>query len=130
MIGENYIKRLKKLSYSKLKKKAWKVWSLKRRKAEADYRGLVTCVTCGNLKPYKEVDLGHFCHGKLDFHPQATQIQCSRCNRFLHGNLGNYAIWLDKKYGYGTAEKLKILAAKQKPRPYEKDELIDIILGR
>jgi hypothetical protein len=127
MKQENYLKRLKKLSYPKLSKRAWRVWSLKRRKEACDSRGFISCITCGILKPYKEIELGHFVHGKLDFKRENTNPQCTRCNRFLHGNLGKYAIWLDKRYGIGTAESLIKMGAKEKPRPYSTEELINII---
>ena len=129
MNKDKFIARLKKLSYPKLAKRAWKVWSLKRRKESADYRGYVTCITCDAVHPYQEMELGHFCHGKLSFNKQATQIQCTRCNHYLSGNLGKYADWLNKTYGQGTSERLHKLAGKEKDRPYSKDELISIILG-
>lgn len=127
MKKENLIKRLNKLSYPKLRAKAWKVWSKKRRKEAADSRGYVACVTCGSIHHWKEIELGHFVHGKLDFLKENTNPQCTRCNKFLHGNLGVYAVFLDKTYGQGTAERLIALGRKEKPRPYERQELIDII---
>ena len=127
MKQENFLKRIKKESYPKLVKRAWKAWSLKRRKEIMDSNGYVTCVTCGKVENYKNVDLGHFIDGKLDFHLQNTGPQCTRCNRFLHGNLGVYAVYLDKTYGEGAAERLIALGKKEKPRPYSREELIEII---
>lgn len=129
MNKDKYITKLKKLSYPKLVKRAWKVWSEKRRKETADHRGYVACITCGVVKHWKELQAGHFRHNHLDFHIKNINPQCVHCNKFLHGNLGNYAIWLDKTYGFGTAESLKLMASKEKDRPCSKDELIQIIFN-
>jgi hypothetical protein len=64
------------------------------------------CFTCG--QPANQA--GHFCHNRLDFYIMNLHAQCPRCNFFLSGNLGIYAINLDKRYGAGTAEALITLS--------------------
>ena len=85
------------------KTNAWKQFSQYVRQLE---KGI--CFTCHKKKPWKEMDAGHFRHRSLFtfFLEIGVHCQCTYCNRFLHGNLGIYAVELDKKYGQGTAEKL------------------------
>lgn len=44
--------------------------------------------------------LGHYKHGRLDFDPQFTQLQCPQCNVFGHGKLDVYGEKLVETYGY------------------------------
>lgn len=53
------------------------------------------------------MDAGHFIHGRLDFDPRNIHVQCSYCNRYLHGNLGEYAIRLIGELGQAGVKKLK-----------------------
>lgn len=119
-------KKQKKLSYIKLKKKAWRAWSRYRRKKFADSSGYTECITCGKTLPWQLMDAGHFVHNKLDFKEENINPQCTRCNRFLHGNLGVYAVWLDNWYGKGTAERL-IKMGQRVVEKYTHEELLNII---
>ena len=85
---------------STLEKKAWKVFSEYIRKRDG------RCFTCGARKELKELDAGHFYHGKLDFDEMNIHAQCTKCNRFLHGNLGEYAIRLIDTYGREAFDEL------------------------
>lgn len=81
--------------------KAWKLKSkIVRIKAEGK------CFTCPVQKDWKEMDAGHFRHNKCDFDEINIQCQCSRCNRFLNGNLGIYAVNLISKYGKDKVDEL------------------------
>jgi regulator of sigma D len=80
------------------------------------------CFTCGN----SGTQAGHFCHSRLDFDEINLNCQCVRCNHFLSGNLGIYALFLDKKYGAGTAEAL-IYRSKQQPNKFDRTELEEFI---
>lgn len=73
-----------------LRDKAWKVFSKFIRERDK------TCVTCetGNAD-----NAGHFWHGVLDFDEENVNGQCVRCNKWLSGNLSEYAIYLIKKLG-------------------------------
>lgn len=100
-------KRSGKTKVGRLFNKAWKVWSFYRRHGQKDFQDNVICYTCGKRINYKEAHLGHYFHGKLDFSPIATQIQCAGCNLFKHGNLGIYGEKLIAEYGMREVANLR-----------------------
>lgn len=54
---------------------------------------------------------GHFqSRSKLNtrFNPVNVQVQCPRCNLWSQGEQYQFGINLDKRYGEGTAENLRI----------------------
>jgi hypothetical protein len=61
------------------------------------------CATCGG----QTTQAGHFWHGVLDFDEMNINGQCTRCNLYLSGNLGEYAIYLIEKYGMKEFKKLQ-----------------------
>lgn len=85
----------------------WKLFSqyIRQRNAKNE---IATCFTCGKRAHWKEMDAGHFRHRALTtfFDETNVQVQCTKCNRFLHGNLGVFAIRLDEVYGQRTAKNL------------------------
>lgn len=85
-----------------IKKKAWKAFSEFIRKRDRN------CFTC-NARPFswKELQAGHFIHGKLDFDEMNINAQCIRCNHFLSGNLASYTINLIRKHGMEKVEELR-----------------------
>jgi hypothetical protein len=83
----------------KLHKQMWKLMSLYIRTKDADNNGMVSCYTCGIVKHYKEMDCGHFKHGRLDGDERNLKVQCSKCNRYLSGHLDVYAERLIRDYG-------------------------------
>ena len=96
-------KNIKEKSITKLRKKAWKVFSKWVRESEHG-----VCYTCGVKKDVKEMHAGHFVHrDSMDFDERNVHCQCKRCNCFLNGNLINYAIKLERIYGHGIIEELK-----------------------
>ena len=110
-----------KMSLTRLHKRAWDLQSKAIRQEENGQ-----CFTCLKKDDWKNMDLGHFRHGKnMDFIRENLHVQCSRCNRFLHGNLGIYAEKLEEKYGQGIIQKLNALADKLKI--WKRQELMDII---
>lgn len=80
------------------------------------------CFTCGG----KGNQAGHFKHGRLDFDGMNLNCQCARCNKWLHGNLGEYAIRLIKKYGRRKVDSL-ILRSNQ-VKKFKRAELEEIIV--
>jgi hypothetical protein len=119
MIFPKRKKLLKKLlKLSKLKNKAEKIFHQYICK-----RDNFTCFTCG--QPGNQAS--HFCHNRLDFDEMNLHCGCVRCNHFLSGNLGVYAINLDKRYGPGTAEAL-IARSHTQSNKFSREELNDIIL--
>lgn len=112
---------------SPLKKTSSQLKAIAKRKAWTEFSIFIRrrdpfCITCGA----KTTEAGHFIHQismlELYFDPTVVNGQCGRCNRWLHGNLGVYAVELDKKYGAGTAEKLldKVEKRNKLPRATQK----------
>ena len=88
---------------SLLHKKTWKLYSEYVRRTE---NGI--CYTCGVSRHWKDMDAGHYIHlDALDFDPINIHCQCTRCNRFLHGNLGVYAERLMIEYGFDVVDRLR-----------------------
>jgi len=83
-------KKQKESTHKKLKKKAWKYFSLYIRLKGADKDGNCQCVTCGVTKHFKELHAGHFIDGRGNavlFDERLVQVQCFRCNSKLPGCL-------------------------------------------
>lgn len=71
--------------------------------------GICRCVTCGNPKPWKNIDCGHFQkrrHASTRYDEKNCHAQCRKCNSFEGGKDFEYGVAIDRKYGDGTAEKL------------------------
>ena len=113
----------KKLPINKLKKKAWRLFSIHIRESSADWRGNVQCYTCGKTLPWKKAHAGHFKHGKLDYDPRNVHVQCVGCNLYGRGRLDVYAMKLVDEYG---ADILKDLE-RDSEKIYTYEELEDII---
>jgi hypothetical protein len=82
----------------KLHKKAWSLMSIYIRLRDRK------CVTCGRVI---NLQAGHFIHGKLDFDERNINAQCRRCNFFKSGNLADYAVYLEEKFGFGIIQDLQ-----------------------
>lgn len=105
-------------SLSGLKRKAWDAMSRVKRQLFADYRGMVSCVTCDREHHWKELDSGHWIPKSrglavyfdwFNFWPQ-----CTYCNRFLHGNLTKYTIWMCDTLGRDEVDRLDSLSRTQR----------------
>lgn len=97
-----------KLSVAKLKKEADKYWSRYIRLRDSE-NGVCKCISCGVVKPWKDMQNGHFvsrASSTLRFDEENCNAQCVGCNMFKQGNQYAYSINLDMKYGDGTAKKL------------------------
>ena len=71
------------------------------------------CFTCGKIQEAKRLDCGHFIkrqHKATRYSEINCACQCVACNHFLQGNDNEFSERLDKKYGEGTADKLKLQA--------------------
>ncbi len=89
-------------SYSTLKKKADRLFSILRRLEESDGRGMARCCSCGVQKPWKDLQNGHFVsrvHLAARFEPSNSHPQCSACNVLRRGNPAEYAKFLIDRYG-------------------------------
>lgn len=102
-------KKVRHISLKSLRGKAWKLISEYVRRQGADKQGLVFCFTCGKKAHYKTMDCGHYIHKNcLDYDLVNLKKQCTRCNRFLHGNTGVYAERLIAEYGEQTIAELRV----------------------
>lgn len=91
---------------------------------DADSRGILFCISCGEPVFWKKADAGHFIkrqHKSLRFNEKNTNSQCKNCNWLKQGNDINYAKGLDKKYGTGIIEELEL--AKRNTLPLGQFEL-------
>lgn len=105
---------LRKVTRKSLHKKLWDRQSLRIRKSAANFQDLVQCYTCSKFINYKEAQLGHFWHNKLDFDERNLRIQCIYCNHYKHGNLGKYAKRLIMENGLDWFNQLEADAAQHK----------------
>ena len=123
---------------SKLKIKAWRLFSTYIRRKNADRNGNVTCVTCGVQKPWKEMQAGHFIDSRNNsvlFNEDLVHPQCPACNMFKKGNKVKYTLFMLKK---GWTEKeieemttLKFATKKITEEDYQEmiEELQDKLVG-
>ena len=96
---------------SKLKKKLDVLFSQYIRRRNADHLGRVKCFTCGVEKHWKEQQAGHFqsrSHHSTRWDEVNVQVQCVKCNMFRQGEQYKFGLYLDDRFGDGTAEELEI----------------------
>jgi hypothetical protein len=86
------------------KLKAWKACSRYIRAYYADKYGRCRCVTCGEYLQYNktECNAGHFVGGRgnavlLD--EELIRPQCQKCNLFMDGQQGKFALYLMREEG-------------------------------
>mgnify|MGYP003647302390 CR=1 FL=1 len=99
----------------KLKKELDKWFSLYIRLREATTEGMTQCFTCGKAGHYKTggMQCGHFQsrrHTSTRWSLQNCQVQCVKCNMFNQGEQFKFGLYLDNKYGEGTAQELEIIS--------------------
>lgn len=116
-------------SKKKYKERLWSVFSAYIRQKYADEEGNTECFTCGIVRPWQEMDAGHY-HPRTAglatyFEEKNVHPQCTGCNRFRHGNLTAYAIALRKKYGEGILEELDQM--RRQTRQIKENEYIELI---
>lgn len=85
------------------------------------------CISCGA----EVTEAGHYFsqghYSSLRFNNINTNGQCTRCNRFLHGNLINYRKGLIKRYGHAKVERLELNADLRKVKKWSRPELEQVI---
>lgn len=125
------VKKKKSLTVAQLKKKTDVVFSKYVRLRDAQYRGGIwwcQCCTCDRWIPLKEIQNGHFQSRRYlntRFHEQNCHPQCVKCNMFNQGEQYKYSLFVDRKYGPGTAKKLEQLARINKSfKSWEYEEMI------
>ena len=120
----------KKVSISKLKKKARAVFSQYIRMKEMNPRGETMCVTCLTWKSYKEMQAGHFipgCHNSVLFDERNVHPQCYTCNVILGSNGPKYYEYMQRNYGMDVIKELERLDRINKQfKPFELEAIYDI----
>lgn len=97
---------------SKLKKELDKWFSLYIRLRNSK-DGMSICFTCNKIDYYKKLQNGHFQsrrHTSTRWDLKNCQVQCVKCNMFNQGEQFKFGLYLDAKYGEGTAEELEIIS--------------------
>lgn len=100
----------KKLSRSKIVKKLDAEFSRYIRLKYSDHNGYVKCYTCSRIKHYKDsMQNGHFMsrrHYATRWSEQNCRPQCYGCNCHAQGRQYEFALNLNKEYGYEISEEL------------------------
>lgn len=81
----------------------------------SDEEGNLICISCGKVKPIKEMQNGHFVsrdHTSGRFNEENCRPQCAGCNVFKNGNYTEYTMALVEEIGVEAVNKL--LQLKQK----------------
>lgn len=104
----------KSLSRKKLVDQLDKVFSQFIRLRDANKQGVCKCCTCGKLMVWKHpkgtTHAGHFVNRKhmaTRWDEKNVHAQCVKCNSFDEGRQRQHGIFIDKKYGEGTADYLE-----------------------
>lgn len=87
------------------------------------------CFTCGKQKPWKEMQCGHFVsrvYGNLRYYEKNLNCQCYSCNIMKNGNMDEYAVRLQRKYGTDILEELNN-AKMMPPTPFKFLDLEDLV---
>lgn len=93
-------------------KKLDTVFSTYIRMKNADQNGYCKCVSCGKMQKWVDVDAGHYVNRKflsVRWNEINVQPQCRACNRFSEGNIPEFGIALQEKYGEDIIKKLLVL---------------------
>ena len=117
---------MKKKSFATLKRKLDKLFSeWIRRKVGRD---VVTCITCGAVHHWKEIQCGHFIsriYLATRWNEQNAHPQCYSCNVLRRGNYGEYSLFMLKMYGQAIIEEL--IALKRRPVKLSRSDLEEMI---
>lgn len=95
---------------TKAMKKADAAFSKFIRMRDADANGIVSCVTCGRRRHWREVDCGHFitrAKQSTRYDERNCHAQCKGCNRFQGGKFLEHEAAIERIHGKGTADELK-----------------------
>ena len=71
--------------------------------------GIVRCCTCGEHHHWKQIQCGHFISRRYmstRFDEKNTGPQCAACNMFNQGRQFEMGIYLNDRWGDGTAQKM------------------------
>lgn len=97
----------KQRSLASLSEEAAKLLQRLVRLKAADELGYASCVTCGKTESWKDLDGGHFvprAHKKHKLREENIHPQCRYCNRYRHGALAEYTLYMIDMYGRDFVE--------------------------
>lgn len=96
---------MKRNERQRAKDRAWE-WFSKYIRHKFSKDGMCTCITCGVVRPIKEMQAGHGIGGRgmgILFDERIVRPQCPTCNlpppRGKGGNYGVYVPWIIDTYG-------------------------------
>lgn len=132
------MKRIKKVkapvtNYKKLIKELDAVVGKFIRIRDTDSQGYGNCITCNKQLHFSEtklVNCGHFMSRKYfatRYNEQNMHFQCVGCNKYADGRQYEHGLYIDSRYGEGTAKEL-LLRSKQltKQNSIDYKTLIDL----
>lgn len=85
------------------------------------------CISCGVWKDFSELDGGHFIpttSSDIRFDERNINAQCTRCNRFLHGNPRHYYKGMLRKFGKDVVDDLE--SREFQSKKWTREELLAI----
>ncbi len=109
-------------------KTLWKAFSEYIRLRDSNEFGFAKCPTCGEEKFWRQMDAGHFIpKGKamVKYDERNVHAQCKRCNGPMKGRPYEYSLFIDAKYGEGTAKEL--FDMRDQERKFYRPEVLDMI---
>lgn len=92
------------------KARAWTQFSMFIRLRDSDEFGIATCCTCGARKRWRLMDAGHYITTVKEatkFDENNVHAQCKGCNKWQGGRPAEYIPFIERKYGEGTAAKIR-----------------------
>jgi hypothetical protein len=113
---------------SKAKAKAWTQFSRFIRLRDSDEYGRAKCITCPAVKHWSEMDAGHFITRAKEstlFNERNVSCQCKGCNRFQGGKFYEHEQAIERKFGKGTVETLKVKAGQRCKRTISDYQFIE-----
>ena len=96
---------------------------------DCDDNGMAACYTCGRVYNILSMDNGHFKKRQRKatrYSEVNCNTQCTRCNKYLNGNDGEYRKHLTEEHGEEAVAVLDQMALER--FDYDKEYLIDIIV--
>lgn len=88
-------------------------FSLYIRLKDSDLKGHVKCITCPEVKPFSQIDCGHFMlrhHIGTRWDEQNCGPQCQVCNRVNYGEGHKFEAHIDGTHGKGMGDILRMRA--------------------
>lgn len=103
-------KKTKRKSLAYYKRKLWPIFSEYIRRKDADQYGMVKCISCSTIAPWKDLQAGHCLPKSLGlsiyFDERNVKPQCATCNLTLQGNQYQFMRALEAIYGSDISEEL------------------------